>query len=181
MVAYSHLRRRRSRTGHVPEIPSGVRLLGSLFLSTWCRCRCCNQCRRCCRWGFVGSSGCFGLCPIVHDSPPFGLRSVMYRPGLSTARRSARLRYPEESEVVSAGGAEGCHPNRSDRRRGGGGRQSAASIFVRPRCQTRNGFPVVLLRLTPFAETSVPGRCPRQRPPSRGLLVEDSRARGEGL
>ena len=58
-VAYSHLRRRRGRTGHVPRIPSGVLLLGSRFLSTWCRCRCCNQCRRCCRRGFVGSSGCF--------------------------------------------------------------------------------------------------------------------------
>ena len=28
MVAYSHLRRRRGRTGHVPQIPSGVLCLG---------------------------------------------------------------------------------------------------------------------------------------------------------
>ena len=28
MEAYSHLRRRRGRTGNVPEIPSGVRCLG---------------------------------------------------------------------------------------------------------------------------------------------------------
>ena len=103
MVAYSHLRSRRGRTRHVPQIPSGVRCLGRHSSP---------------RNAVVGAViNVDGVAAGVL-SAPVDVLVLSYRPrvsavrpvegdvrlGLSTARRSARLRYSEESEVVSAGG-----------------------------------------------------------------------------
>ena len=103
MVAYSHLRRRRGRAGHGPEIPSGVRCLG------------CHSYPRGAVVGAVinvdGVAAGVLSAPVdilvLPDRPRVSAvrpeeRDV--RPGLSTARRSARLGYTEETEVVSAGG-----------------------------------------------------------------------------
>ena len=103
MVAYSHLRRRRGRAGHGPEIPSGVRCLGRHSYP---------------RGAVVDAViNVDGVAAGVLSAPvdvlvlPDRPRVSAVRPeerdvrrGLSTAQRSARLRYSEESEVVSAGG-----------------------------------------------------------------------------
>ena len=103
MVAYSHLRRRRGRAGHGPEIPSDVRCLGRDSYP---------------RGAVVGAViNVNGVAAGVLSAPvdvlvlPDRPRVSAVRPeerdvrcGLSTAQRSARLGYSEESEVVSAGG-----------------------------------------------------------------------------
>jgi hypothetical protein len=103
MVAYSHLRRRGGRAGHGPEIPSDVRCLGGDSYP---------------RGAVVGAViNVDGVAAGVLSAPvdvlvlPDRPRFSAVRPeerdirrGLSTARRSARLRYSEEIEVVSAGG-----------------------------------------------------------------------------
>ena len=162
MVAYSHLRRRRDRAAHGPEIPSGVRCLGRDSYP---------------RGAVVGTViNVDGVAAGVLSAPVDVLvlpdrprvsavrpeeRDV--RPGLSTARRSARLRYSEESEVVSAPG------QRVAIRIGQiGVEEEAACILCGPRCQTRNGFPVVLLPSTRFTETSVPWKVPKGSSPVKG-------------
>src|SRR3954471_7388302 len=103
MVAYSHLRSRRGRTRHVPRIPSGVRCLGRHSSP---------------RNAVVGAViNVYGVAAGVLSAPVdvyvladrkhfSAVRPVEgdVRPRLSTARRPARLRYSEESKVISAGG-----------------------------------------------------------------------------
>ena len=103
MVAYSHLRRGRDRAAHGPQIPSGVLCLGRHSYP---------------RGAVVGAViNVDGVAAGVLSAPvdvlvlPDRPRVSAVRPeerdvrrGLSTARRSARLRYSEESEVVSAPG-----------------------------------------------------------------------------
>src|SRR3954453_8445292 len=102
MVAYSHLRSRCGRTRHVPRIPSGVRCLG--------------------RHSSPGNAvvgaviNVDGVAAGVLSAPVdiyvlpdrkhfSAVRAVEgdVRLGLTTAWRTGRLRYSEESEVVSAG------------------------------------------------------------------------------
>src|SRR6476469_3125430 len=103
MVAYSHLRRRRGRAAHVPQIPSSILRLGR------------DSYPACAVVGAVinvnGVAAGVLSAPVdilvLPDRPRVSAvrpeeRDV--RPGLSTARRSARLGYTEETEVVSAGG-----------------------------------------------------------------------------
>ena len=177
MVAYSHLRRRRGRTGHGPEIPSGVRCLGRDSYP---------------RGAVVGAvinvdgvaAGVLSApvdVLVLPDRPRFsavGPEESDVRRGRSTARRSARLRYSEESEVVSAGG------QRVAIRIGQIGVEEESSDSFRspsaPSRQTRNFFPGGSdfgLRSTPFTERASLGRCPRHRPQSPGRKPSSGRRR----
>src|SRR3982750_950118 len=103
MVTYSHLRRRRGRSGDGPGIPSGVLCLR----------------RKSYPGGAVVSAviNVDGVAAGVLSAPvdvyvlPDRKHFSAVRPmegdvrlGLTTAWRTGRLRYSEESEVVSAGG-----------------------------------------------------------------------------
>src|SRR5882724_10665537 len=101
MEANSRLCRGRGRAGHVPQIPSGVRCLGRDSYP-----------RRAVVGAVINVDGvAAGVLSapvdvlVLPDRPRVSAirpeeRDV--RPGRSTARSSARLRYSQESEVVSA-------------------------------------------------------------------------------
>src|SRR5436190_9174248 len=103
MEAYSRLRRRGGRAGHVPQIKSGVLCLGR------------DSYPGCAVIGAVinvdGVAAGILSAPVdiyvLPDRKHFSAVRPMQgdvRPGLTTAWRPGRLRYSEESKVVSAGG-----------------------------------------------------------------------------
>jgi hypothetical protein len=77
MVAYSHLRRRRGRAGHVPQIPSGVLCLGRDSYPGGAVVGAVINVDGVAAWVLSPPVDVYVL-PIVNTSAPLGLRRVMY-------------------------------------------------------------------------------------------------------
>ena len=114
--------------------------------------------------GFCRLQWMFWYCPIVHEFSAVRPEERDVRPGLSTARRTARLRYSEESEVVSAGGQRGaiCIGQIGVEEEASDSPLSSSAAQLPDPKLLPGGF---CYRSTPFTETSVPWKVPKASSP----------------